>query len=138
MPSPVSELRGPNIKHHEASFLEDYTFQQATPYIHALRDPVCNRVTLVGVCVCVFPAIEVTRSGLICSWLKLHHLGLKRDFELHQYEPYLKYMYLNKWTPCWAEISSLLRFLYHSTVRTRRLFWRRCQICLRLSTKIQF
>uniref|UniRef100_A0A8C4EI06 Anaphase-promoting complex subunit 1 n=1 Tax=Dicentrarchus labrax TaxID=13489 RepID=A0A8C4EI06_DICLA len=46
MPSPVSELRGPNIKHHEASFLEDYTFQQTTPYIHALRDPVCNRVTL--------------------------------------------------------------------------------------------
>uniref|UniRef100_A0AAQ6AHN8 Anaphase-promoting complex subunit 1 n=1 Tax=Amphiprion ocellaris TaxID=80972 RepID=A0AAQ6AHN8_AMPOC len=52
MPSPVSELRGPNIKHHEASFLEDYAFQQATPYIHALRDPVCNRVTLVGLCVC--------------------------------------------------------------------------------------
>lgn len=48
MPSPVSELRGPNIKHHEGSFLEDYTFQQSTPYIHALRDPVCNRVTLVG------------------------------------------------------------------------------------------
>ncbi|KAM4592171.1 anaphase-promoting complex subunit 1 isoform 1-T1 [Odontesthes bonariensis] len=46
MPSPVSELRNPNIKHHEASFLEDYTFQQTTPYIHALRDPVCNRVTL--------------------------------------------------------------------------------------------
>uniref|UniRef100_A0A671WIS7 Anaphase promoting complex subunit 1 n=1 Tax=Sparus aurata TaxID=8175 RepID=A0A671WIS7_SPAAU len=46
MPSPVSELRGPNIKHHEASFLEDYTFQQAMPYIHALRDAVCNRVTL--------------------------------------------------------------------------------------------
>ncbi|XP_029925763.1 anaphase-promoting complex subunit 1 isoform X2 [Myripristis murdjan] len=46
MPSPVSELRGPNTKHHEASFLEDYTFQQATSYIHALRDPVCNRVTL--------------------------------------------------------------------------------------------
>uniref|UniRef100_A0A4W6ETI9 Anaphase-promoting complex subunit 1 n=1 Tax=Lates calcarifer TaxID=8187 RepID=A0A4W6ETI9_LATCA len=46
MPSPVSELRGPNIKHHEGSFLEDYTFQQTMPYIHALRDPVCNRVTL--------------------------------------------------------------------------------------------
>ncbi|XP_068597126.1 anaphase-promoting complex subunit 1 [Brachionichthys hirsutus] len=46
MPSPVSELRSPNIKHHEASFLEDYTFQQATPHIHALRDPVSNRVTL--------------------------------------------------------------------------------------------
>ncbi|XP_031695585.1 anaphase-promoting complex subunit 1-like, partial [Anarrhichthys ocellatus] len=47
MPSPVSELRGPNLKHHEGSFLEDYTFQHATtPYIHALRDPVCNRVTL--------------------------------------------------------------------------------------------
>ncbi|KAM4607119.1 anaphase-promoting complex subunit 1 [Polymixia lowei] len=46
MPSPVSELRGLNTKHHETSWLEDYTFQQATPYIHALRDPVCNRVTL--------------------------------------------------------------------------------------------
>lgn len=41
------------MKHHEASFLEDYTFQQAMPYIHALRDPVCNRVTLVGWFVCV-------------------------------------------------------------------------------------
>uniref|UniRef100_UPI0037E7A35D anaphase-promoting complex subunit 1 n=1 Tax=Semicossyphus pulcher TaxID=241346 RepID=UPI0037E7A35D len=47
MPSPVSGLRGPNInKHHEGSFLEDFTSQQAMPYIHALRDPVCNRVTL--------------------------------------------------------------------------------------------
>lgn len=54
MPSPVSELRSPNIKHHEGSFLEDYTFQQATPYIHALRDSVCNRVTLVGYFVCEF------------------------------------------------------------------------------------
>lgn len=48
MPSPVSELRSPNIKYHEASFLEDYPFQQATPSISALRDPVSNRVTLVG------------------------------------------------------------------------------------------
>lgn len=48
MPSPVSELRGLNVKHHEASFLEDYTFQQASPCIRALRDPVSNRVTLVG------------------------------------------------------------------------------------------
>ncbi|XP_031601462.1 anaphase-promoting complex subunit 1 [Oreochromis aureus] len=46
MPSPVTGLKGPNIKHHDASFLEDYTFQPATPYINALRDPVCNRVTL--------------------------------------------------------------------------------------------
>ncbi|KAF3708026.1 Anaphase-promoting complex subunit 1 [Channa argus] len=46
MPSPVSELRNPNIKHHEGSFLEDFSFQQATPYIRALRDPVCNRVNL--------------------------------------------------------------------------------------------
>ncbi|XP_041646120.1 anaphase-promoting complex subunit 1 [Cheilinus undulatus] len=46
MPSPVSGHRGPNIKHHEASFLEDCISQQAPPYIHALRDPVCNRVTL--------------------------------------------------------------------------------------------
>uniref|UniRef100_A0A669DML5 Anaphase-promoting complex subunit 1 n=1 Tax=Oreochromis niloticus TaxID=8128 RepID=A0A669DML5_ORENI len=47
MPSPVTGLKGPTIKHHDASFLEDYTFQPATPYINALRDPVCNRVTLV-------------------------------------------------------------------------------------------
>uniref|UniRef100_A0A665T3E7 Anaphase-promoting complex subunit 1 n=1 Tax=Echeneis naucrates TaxID=173247 RepID=A0A665T3E7_ECHNA len=46
MPSPVSEMRGLTIKHHEGSFMEDYTFQQPMPFIHALRDPVCNRVTL--------------------------------------------------------------------------------------------
>ncbi|XP_041866489.1 anaphase-promoting complex subunit 1 isoform X2 [Melanotaenia boesemani] len=46
MPSPVSELRCPNIKRHDASLLEDYTFQHTVPYIHALRDPVCSQVTL--------------------------------------------------------------------------------------------
>uniref|UniRef100_A0A8C8DW23 Anaphase-promoting complex subunit 1 n=1 Tax=Oryzias sinensis TaxID=183150 RepID=A0A8C8DW23_9TELE len=46
MPSPLSDGRGPNIKHHEASFLEDYIFQKATPNIQTLRDPVFNRVTL--------------------------------------------------------------------------------------------
>ncbi|XP_023863200.1 anaphase-promoting complex subunit 1 isoform X2 [Salvelinus sp. IW2-2015] len=45
MPSPVSELRG-FTKHHETSWLGDYTFQQSVPYIHALRDPVSSRVTL--------------------------------------------------------------------------------------------
>uniref|UniRef100_A0A673WLP9 Anaphase-promoting complex subunit 1 n=1 Tax=Salmo trutta TaxID=8032 RepID=A0A673WLP9_SALTR len=45
MPSPVSELRG-TTKHHETSWLGDYTFQQSVPYIHALRDPVSSRVTL--------------------------------------------------------------------------------------------
>uniref|UniRef100_A0A8C6KV77 Anaphase promoting complex subunit 1 n=1 Tax=Nothobranchius furzeri TaxID=105023 RepID=A0A8C6KV77_NOTFU len=48
MPSPVSEPKGLNNKHHEASFFEDHIFQQATPCIHGLRDPVCNRVTLVS------------------------------------------------------------------------------------------
>lgn len=48
MPSPVTEARGLNIKQQEGSFLEDFTFQQATPSIHALRDPVCSRLTLVG------------------------------------------------------------------------------------------
>lgn len=43
MPSPVSELK---IKHHESSFFEDYACQQAPLFIHNLRDPVCNRVTL--------------------------------------------------------------------------------------------
>ncbi|XP_037322013.2 anaphase-promoting complex subunit 1 isoform X3 [Pungitius pungitius] len=47
MPSPVTEARGLNIKQQqEGSFLEDFTFQQATPSIHALRDPVCSRLTL--------------------------------------------------------------------------------------------
>lgn len=46
MPSPLVELRNSNIKRHEISFLEDYAFQQTTPTVSALRDPVCNRVTL--------------------------------------------------------------------------------------------
>lgn len=46
MPSPVSGVKGPNIKHNENSFLEDCTFQHATPCIQTLRDSVCNRVTL--------------------------------------------------------------------------------------------
>uniref|UniRef100_A0AAY4C5Y8 Anaphase-promoting complex subunit 1 n=1 Tax=Denticeps clupeoides TaxID=299321 RepID=A0AAY4C5Y8_9TELE len=45
MPSPVSEVRG-SVMHHESSWLEDCTFQQAVPHIHALRDAVSNRVTL--------------------------------------------------------------------------------------------
>uniref|UniRef100_A0A6Q2YLC4 Anaphase-promoting complex subunit 1 n=1 Tax=Esox lucius TaxID=8010 RepID=A0A6Q2YLC4_ESOLU len=46
MPSPLSEPRG-STKHHETSWLDDYTFQQSVPYIQALRDPVSRRVTLV-------------------------------------------------------------------------------------------
>lgn len=46
MPSPVTELRGHRIKHHEASFVDDYPFQQVASHICALRDPVCNRVSL--------------------------------------------------------------------------------------------
>uniref|UniRef100_A0A3B3C1J0 Anaphase-promoting complex subunit 1 n=1 Tax=Oryzias melastigma TaxID=30732 RepID=A0A3B3C1J0_ORYME len=46
MPSPLSGGRGPHMKHHEGSFLEDYIFQKATPNIQTLRDPVFNRVTL--------------------------------------------------------------------------------------------
>lgn len=46
MPSPVSELRGHHIKRHEASFVDDYPFQQMVPHFCALRDPVCNRVSL--------------------------------------------------------------------------------------------
>uniref|UniRef100_A0A6Q2ZHK9 Anaphase-promoting complex subunit 1 n=1 Tax=Esox lucius TaxID=8010 RepID=A0A6Q2ZHK9_ESOLU len=35
-----------STKHHETSWLDDYTFQQSVPYIQALRDPVSRRVTL--------------------------------------------------------------------------------------------
>lgn len=73
MPSPVSELRGPNIKHHEASFLEDYNFQQASPCIRTLRDPVLNRVTLVGLCLfmCYVQANQTMCSFLISSLLQI-------------------------------------------------------------------
>lgn len=46
MPSPVSGLRGPNMKLCDASSMDDYSFQQTTPHIKALRDPVSNRVSL--------------------------------------------------------------------------------------------
>ncbi|CAL1577909.1 unnamed protein product [Knipowitschia caucasica] len=46
MPSPVSGLRRPHIKHDDASFMDDCSFQHVTPHISALRDPVCNRVSL--------------------------------------------------------------------------------------------
>ncbi|XP_062851927.1 anaphase-promoting complex subunit 1 [Trichomycterus rosablanca] len=45
MPSPVSEVRS-SVQHHESSWLEDSPFQQASPHIQALRDPVSNRLTL--------------------------------------------------------------------------------------------
>uniref|UniRef100_A0A671SR67 Anaphase-promoting complex subunit 1-like n=1 Tax=Sinocyclocheilus anshuiensis TaxID=1608454 RepID=A0A671SR67_9TELE len=45
MPSPVLEVRS-TTQHHESSWLEDSSFQQAAPHIHTLRDPVSNRVTL--------------------------------------------------------------------------------------------
>ncbi|KAK0145167.1 Anaphase-promoting complex subunit 1 [Merluccius polli] len=43
MPSPLSELRG--SKHHQTSWLEDYSFPQS-PAVQALGDPVSNRITL--------------------------------------------------------------------------------------------
>uniref|UniRef100_A0A9J7XUB0 Anaphase-promoting complex subunit 1 n=1 Tax=Cyprinus carpio carpio TaxID=630221 RepID=A0A9J7XUB0_CYPCA len=45
MPSPVLEVRSAK-QHHESSWLEDSSFQQAAPHIHSLRDAVSNRVTL--------------------------------------------------------------------------------------------
>lgn len=80
MPSPVSELRGPNVKHHEASFLEDYTFQQASPCIRALRDPVSNRVTLVGLrqFMWVYEGKFITRSHNII----LPHLKCIMDLDI--------------------------------------------------------
>uniref|UniRef100_A0A8B9SCS9 Anaphase promoting complex subunit 1 n=1 Tax=Apteryx owenii TaxID=8824 RepID=A0A8B9SCS9_APTOW len=43
--SPVPELRD-SSKLHDSSYIEDCTFQQLGTFIHALRDPVHNRVTL--------------------------------------------------------------------------------------------
>uniref|UniRef100_A0A8C1Q7R7 Anaphase-promoting complex subunit 1 n=1 Tax=Cyprinus carpio TaxID=7962 RepID=A0A8C1Q7R7_CYPCA len=45
MPSPVLEVHSAK-QHHESSWLEDSSFQQAAPHIHSLRDAVSNRVTL--------------------------------------------------------------------------------------------
>uniref|UniRef100_A0A8C0L536 Anaphase-promoting complex subunit 1 n=1 Tax=Canis lupus dingo TaxID=286419 RepID=A0A8C0L536_CANLU len=44
--SPVPELRD-SSKLHDSLYNEDCTFQQLGTYIHSIRDPVCNRVTLV-------------------------------------------------------------------------------------------
>lgn len=46
--SPVPELRD-SSKLHDSLYTEDCTFQQLGTYIHSIRDPVCNRVTLVSV-----------------------------------------------------------------------------------------
>uniref|UniRef100_A0A8C3M1E7 Anaphase-promoting complex subunit 1 n=1 Tax=Chrysolophus pictus TaxID=9089 RepID=A0A8C3M1E7_CHRPC len=43
--SPVAELRD-SSKLHDSTYVEDCTFQQHGTFIHALRDPVHNRVTL--------------------------------------------------------------------------------------------
>uniref|UniRef100_A0A674IBW9 Anaphase promoting complex subunit 1 n=1 Tax=Terrapene triunguis TaxID=2587831 RepID=A0A674IBW9_9SAUR len=43
--SPVPELRD-SSKLHDSSYIDDCTFQQLGTFIHAVRDPVHNRVTL--------------------------------------------------------------------------------------------
>ncbi|KAM7172817.1 anaphase-promoting complex subunit 1 isoform 5-T5 [Macrochelys suwanniensis] len=43
--SPVPELRD-SSKLHDSSYMEDCTFQQLGTFIHSVRDPVHNRVTL--------------------------------------------------------------------------------------------
>lgn len=45
--SPVPELRD-SSKLHDSLYNEDCTFQQLGTYIHSIRDPVHNRVTLVS------------------------------------------------------------------------------------------
>ncbi|KAJ8248603.1 hypothetical protein GJAV_G00243760 [Gymnothorax javanicus] len=46
LPSPVLELRSSVMHHDSSSWLEDCSVQHSVPYVHALRDPVLNRVTL--------------------------------------------------------------------------------------------
>lgn len=48
--SPVPELRD-SSKLHDSLYNEDCTFQQLGTYIHSIRDPVHNRVTLVSMCI---------------------------------------------------------------------------------------
>ncbi|XP_043916095.1 anaphase-promoting complex subunit 1 [Protopterus annectens] len=56
--SPVPELRD-SSKIHESSYLDDCTFQQTANYIHAVRDNVQNRVTLVLVCKQLQQSIDI-------------------------------------------------------------------------------
>ncbi|XP_054606223.2 anaphase-promoting complex subunit 1 isoform X3 [Nothobranchius furzeri] len=81
MPSPVSEPKGLNNKHHEASFFEDHIFQQATPCIHGLRDPVCNRVTLElgGGAMLRISVPEVATSELVQKCLQAIRFILPKD-----------------------------------------------------------
>lgn len=48
MLSPVPELRD-SSKLQDSSYIDDCTFQQLSTFVHAVRDPVHNRVTLVSV-----------------------------------------------------------------------------------------
>lgn len=45
--SPVPELRD-SSKLQNSSYIDDCTFQQLSTFIHSVRDPVQNRVTLVS------------------------------------------------------------------------------------------
>uniref|UniRef100_A0A3B3ZG24 Uncharacterized protein n=1 Tax=Periophthalmus magnuspinnatus TaxID=409849 RepID=A0A3B3ZG24_9GOBI len=75
MPSPVSELRRPHIKHHEASFMDDFSFQQATCHIRALRDPVCNRVSLVSLLRKCLKAIRfiLPKEAVLVKWYTIYN-----------------------------------------------------------------
>lgn len=46
--SPVPELRDSSTKLNDSLYNEDCTFQQLGTFIHSVRDPVHNRVTLVS------------------------------------------------------------------------------------------
>lgn len=52
MLSPVPELRD-STRLHESNYIDDCTFHQFATYIHSVRDPVHNRLTLVGDLVCL-------------------------------------------------------------------------------------
>uniref|UniRef100_A0A672FMK0 Anaphase-promoting complex subunit 1 n=1 Tax=Salarias fasciatus TaxID=181472 RepID=A0A672FMK0_SALFA len=62
IPSPVTGMRDTPTKHQESSFLEDYSHHQATLCIQSLRDPVCNRVTLVGLIHFLFSVQSISVS----------------------------------------------------------------------------
>uniref|UniRef100_A0A673J159 Anaphase-promoting complex subunit 1-like n=1 Tax=Sinocyclocheilus rhinocerous TaxID=307959 RepID=A0A673J159_9TELE len=80
MPSPVLEVRSAT-QHHESSWLEDSSFQQAAPHIHTLRDPVSNRVTLElssgSMLRITIP--EVATSGLVKRCLQAIRFILPKD-----------------------------------------------------------
>uniref|UniRef100_A0A672FSP0 Anaphase-promoting complex subunit 1 n=1 Tax=Salarias fasciatus TaxID=181472 RepID=A0A672FSP0_SALFA len=95
----LTGMRDTPTKHQESSFLEDYSHHQATLCIQSLRDPVCNRVTLVGLI--VLSGHQTTTSSMF-NWY--HSTPLFPHFLLLLGHNVIKYTFLQAVLVKWYNI----------------------------------